>query len=84
MLNANHYTPGTAASERPWPVSCVEINFHKETESHEASEVFIRLESTVCGQTHRWAESRPCGSLNHFYGAFLPVSFAQSSCFAGF
>ena len=28
----------------------------------------------MCGQTHRWAqrESLPCGSLNHFHGAFLP------------
>ena len=62
---------------RPWPLSCVEINFHKETESSEASKVFIRRKkSTVHVDGHtgrlRERESRPRGSLNHFYGPFLP------------
>ena len=55
MLNASHYTPGTVARDRPWPVSCVEMNFHIETESHEVSKVFIRLESTVCVDRHTGA-----------------------------
>ena len=38
---------------RPWPVSCVEINFHIDMESSEASKAFIRRKvSTVYVDRH--------------------------------
>ena len=38
---------------RPWPVSCVEMNFHVEVESSETSKVFIRRKkSTVPVDRH--------------------------------
>ena len=55
---------------RPCPVSCVQMNFHIETESGETSEVFTRRKS-VREYTGRLRESGPCGGLKHFYGAFL-------------
>ena len=50
------------------------MNFYKETESSEASEVFIRRKKEyVCIDTRTVSEreSHPRGSLNHLYGAFL-------------
>ena len=58
---------------RPWTVSCVERHFHIEMESSEASVVFIRRKTVpVARHTGGPRESCPCGSLNHFYAAFLP------------
>ena len=56
-------------------------------EFSEASKVFIQRErSQVDRHTGRLREreSHPCGILNHLYGAFLLVSFGQSSSFAWF
>ena len=41
---------------RPWPHSCVEMNFHVEMESCEASKVFIRRKKSPYGKTHRQAQ----------------------------
>ena len=75
-LNPSHHTardqwPVTS----PWPVSCVEMNFHIETESSETSKVFIRRKRVqymwIDTQVGSERESLPRGSLYHFYGAFL-------------
>ena len=55
---------------RPCPVSCVQMNFHIETESGETSEVFTRRKR-VRSYVGRLRESGPPGGLKHFYGAFL-------------
>ena len=70
---------------RPWLVCFVEMNLNKETESSETSKVFIRRKNVRVDrhiQAGSEKESCPWGSLNHLYGAFLPVSSGQSSWFA--
>ena len=59
---------------RPWPVSCVEMNFHIESESSETSVIRKKKSTYVWIDTRAGSEreSRPHSSLNHFYGAFLP------------
>ena len=32
---------------RPWPINCIEMNFHIETESSETSKVLIRREKGI-------------------------------------
>ena len=55
------------ASYRPWTISYTETNFHKEMESSETINVFIRRKkSTVCVDRHM--ESCPLESL--FGGIF--------------
>ena len=49
--------PGAEASDRRGPASGVEVNFHIETDSNAASEHLLGREYSVCGQTHRRAES---------------------------
>ena len=41
----------------PWPVSCVEVNFHIETESSETNKVFIRRKRVPMDR-HTGGESR--------------------------
>ena len=62
--------------KRSWPLSCVEMNFHIETESSEAGNVFIRRKkSTVCIDGHMGRLKESCAfslfGLNHLCGAFL-------------
>lgn len=62
--------------KRPCLLSFVKINFNKETEISETSEVFIgRKKKSTCEQTHmgRFRERVViCGSLNHSMDHFFP------------
>ena len=55
-LDPGHYTtPGQGPVTKPWAISCVEMNYHRETEISETSSVlFKRKSSTV-------HEHRPTG-----------------------
>ena len=65
---------------RPWPVSCVQMNFHIEMESGETSQVFTRRKKN---STHMWIDICvdidvgglrqlcACGSFNHWFEALL-------------
>ena len=72
---------------RPWAVSCVEMNFHRETESSEASKVFTRRKRVCVGRRKGGLSerARPLVVVWIIYvGRFFRVSFGQSSCFAWF
>ena len=47
VLDPTHYTSGQG------PISCLEMNFHRETESSETSTVFIRRE-----KWYMWIDTR--------------------------
>ena len=73
LQGSTRASPATGPAEpvaRPCPVSCVQMNFHMETESGETSEVFTRRKR-VRGHTGGLRQSCPRGGLKHFYGAFL-------------
>ena len=72
--NSSHYTGGIDKGLGP---SALQKRISTKVESSEASRTFIKRKRTVCvdGQMGRLrgrvAESHPCGSLNHLYGAFF-------------
>ena len=91
VLNHSHQiTRDQQPVTRPCPISCAEMNFHRQTESSEADKVFIRSKRvqymySPCTCPHGWTqrEPRPHGRLSHFCH-FFQVSFGQSSCTAWF
>ena len=61
--------------------SALQKRISTKMESNETKYLLRAKKSTVCADRYvgarskRVAELHPCGSLNYFYGAFLPVSF---------
>ena len=83
---AESQPPDRPASDqdRPWPVSCKEVNFHVKTERSKASKVFIRRRRGPCGQTDgALRESGPRDGLSRRYGACLPGLLSQASALPG-
>ena len=72
---------------RCWPVSCVEINFHIETESSKTSVYWEEKKSTVSVDRHTGGFTESCTLLVvwiTFMGHFFQVSSDGLSCFAWF
>ena len=67
VSNPGHQTTRDQGSmTRPWPHSSVEMNFHVEMESCEASTVFIRRKKSPYGKTPRQAQRESVLSLGWF------------------